>query len=124
MLKNEPAPIYGSGRQSRDFTYIDNVVEANILAAKRADSRGEVFNIASGKDYTILQLVKILNKIMKKDIQPKFLSPRPGDVFRTLSDLSRSESILGFRPKIDFLEGLNLTVEYLSKDISYGAKRT
>ena len=124
MLKGQPPPIYGSGRQSRDFTYIDNVVEANILAAKKSNANGEVFNIASGKDYTILELVKILNKIMKKDIRPKFLSPRPADVFRTLSDLSRSKRILGFRPKVDFLEGLNLTLEYLSKDISYGAKRT
>ncbi len=116
MLKNEPAPIYGSGRQSRDFTYVDNVVEANILAAGKADSNGEVFNIASGKDYTILELVKILNKIMKKDIRPKFLSERAGDVFRTLSDLSRSKRILGFRPRIDFFEGINLTVEHFRKN--------
>lgn len=116
MLKGQPPPIYGSGRQSRDFTYIDNVVEANILAAKKANANGGVFNIASGKDYTILELVRILNKIMKKDIRPKFLSPRPADVFRTLSDLSRSKKILGFRPKVDFLEGLNLTVEYFRKN--------
>jgi UDP-glucose 4-epimerase len=115
MLKDEPTPIYGSGRQSRDFTYVDNVVEANILAAKKMNSKGEVFNIAGGKDYSILELVKILNKIMKKNISPKFLNPRPGDVFRTLSDLSKSKKILGFRPKIDFLEGLNLTVEYFKR---------
>jgi len=115
MLKGQPAPIYGSGRQSRDFTYIDNVVGANILATKKANANGGVFNIGNGKDYSILELVKILNKIMKKDIRPKFLSPRPADVFRTLSDLSRSKRILGFRPKVDFLEGLNLTVEYFKK---------
>jgi len=112
MLKDEPAPIYGNGRQSRDFTYVDNVVEANILATQKTNSKGEVFNIAGGKDYSILELVKILNKIMKKDISLKFLNPRPGDVFRTLSDLSKSKKILGFRPKIDFLEGLNLTVKF------------
>jgi nucleoside-diphosphate-sugar epimerase len=116
MLKNEPPPIYGNGRQSRDFTYIDNVVEANILATRKAHSNGGVFNIASGRDYSILELVKILNKVMKKDIRPKFLSQRPGDVFRTLSDLSRAKKVLGFCPKIDFLEGLNLTVKYFKEN--------
>jgi nucleoside-diphosphate-sugar epimerase len=116
ILGNKSTPIYGTGRQSRDFTYVDNVVDANILAAKKAIFTGEVFNIASGRDYTILELVKQLNKIMKKDVRPKFLSKRPGDVFRTLSDLTRSKRILGFRPKIGFIEGLNLTVEYFKKN--------
>ena len=112
ILNNEPPPIYGTGRQSRDFTYIDNIVAANILAVTKTNLKGGVFNVASGKDYSILVLVKVLNKIMKKNIKPIFLSPRPGDVFRTLSDLSRSKRVLGFRPKIDFVQGLNLTVEY------------
>lgn len=112
MIENKHPPIYGTGRQSRDFTYVDNIVEANILAARKASCKGEVFNVASGRDYTILELVKILNKIIKKDIKPSFLSPRPGDVFKTLADLSRTKRILGFEPKTDFLEGLSLTVKY------------
>lgn len=116
MLKNEPVPIYGTGRQSRDFTYIDNVVEANILAStKKQKFNGEVFNIASGKDYTILELVKFLNRIMKKDIKPIFLPLRQGDVLKTSADLSRTKKALGFKTKIDFLEGLKLTVEYFIK---------
>lgn len=116
ILNDEPPPIYGTGRQSRDFTFVANVVEANILAAKTKGLNGQVFNIASGRDYTILELVKILNKIMKKDIRPKFLKTRPGDVFRTLSDLSRSRKILGFKAKIDFIKGLNVTVEYFKEN--------
>jgi len=112
MLNGEHPPIYGTGRQSRDFTYIDNVVGANILAAAKTNLKAGVFNVASGKDYSVLELVRLLNRIMKKNIKPIFLSKRPGDVFRTLSDLSRSKKILGFRPKIDFVKGLNLTVEY------------
>jgi nucleoside-diphosphate-sugar epimerase len=112
MLKDESPPIYGTGRQSRDFTYISNVVGANILACQSKDLGAGIFNIASGKDYKILELIKILNRIIKKDIKPIFLDPRPGDVFRTLSDLSRSKKILGFKPRIDFLHGLKLTVEY------------
>ena len=64
LLKNQQPPIYGSGKQSRDFTYVANVVEANILATRKNNLKGEVFNIAGGKDYSILELVKILNKIL------------------------------------------------------------
>ncbi len=112
LLRDEPPPIFGTGKQSRDFTYIDNVVEANILATQNKNFKGEVFNVASGKDYTVLNLVETLNKIMHKNIKPTFLAPRPGDVFRTLADLSQAKRKLGFRPKVDFLKGLKLTVEY------------
>lgn len=111
MLKNEPPPIYGTGKQSRDFTYVGNVVQANLLAAGERNAPGEVFNIASGRDYSILGLVKILNRIMKKDMKPVFLKTRPGDVFRTLADLSRAQKI-GFKPEIDFIQGLKVTLEY------------
>lgn len=116
MLKDEPPPIYGSGRQSRDFTYIDNVVEANLLAAQKQGLKAAVFNIASGRDYTILELVKFLNKIMNKDIKPVLLRERPGDVFRTLADLTRAKEGLSFTPGIDFYAGLNLTVKYFKGD--------
>jgi nucleoside-diphosphate-sugar epimerase len=112
ILNGESPPIYGTGRQSRDFTYIDNVVNANILAMQKPKFRGEIFNIASGKDYSVLELVRILNKLTKKNIQPKFLAPRPGDVFKTLADLSKSKKTLGFKPRIDFIEGLKLTLDY------------
>ncbi|MDD4953416.1 MAG: SDR family oxidoreductase [Candidatus Omnitrophica bacterium] len=114
MLKGQHPPIFGDGRQSRDFTYVSNVVEANILAAKLTNLSGGAFNIASGKDYTILQLVKLLNKLMGKSIRPIFLKPRPGDVFKTLASLSLSRSILGFRPKVDFIKGLELCVKNIS----------
>lgn len=112
LLRDKPAPVYGTGKQSRDFTYVGNVVQANILAAENPGVSGKVFNISSGRDYSILELVEILNKIIGKEIRPVFLEPRQGDVFRTLSDLSSSKEFLGFKPEVDFLEGLNLTVEY------------
>ena len=111
MLEDNSPPIYGNGRQSRDFTYVGNVVEANILATQTGSVGGEVFNIASGRDYSILELAQILNRLMKKDIKPLFLPPRPGDVFRTLADLSKSKRI-GFKPRTDFIQGLKLTLEY------------
>jgi len=116
MLKNQSPPIYGNGRQSRDFTYIDNVVEANLLAAEKENLKEGVFNVASGKDYSILELVEFLNKIMHKKIRPTLLNRRPGDVFRTLADLSSTKKALGFVPRIDFIEGLKLTVKYFQEN--------
>jgi nucleoside-diphosphate-sugar epimerase len=133
ILHNEPPPIYGTGKQSRDFTYIDNVVQANLLAAnipsfskslKTGSSRLQckqsfsskwmVLNIADGRDKSILELVAILNKIMKKNIKPVYLPPRPGDAFKTLADISQAKKILGYQPKIDFQEGLRKTIEWFT----------
>ena len=116
LLNNQPPPIFGTGKQSRDFTYIDNVVAANLLAVKRENLMGKVFNIAGGKDYTVLELVKVLNKIMGKDIKPTFLPPRLGDVFKTQADLSRAKKKLGFIPRIGFQDGLKRTIEYFKKN--------
>jgi len=112
LLKNQQPPIFGNGRQSRDFTYVANVVEANILAARKNNFKGEVFNIAGGRDYSILELVKILNKILDKNIKPVFLALRPGDVFKTKAYLSKTKRLLGFVPGVNFVEGLKLTVDY------------
>jgi len=115
MLNNRQPPIFGTGKQSRDFTYVDNVVQANILAAGKLSLRGEVFNVAAGQDYTILGLVRILNRLMHKDIQPVFLPLRPGDVFKTQADLSYARKALGFRPRVDFISGLQLALEYFKE---------
>lgn len=115
ILKDQPPPIFGTGRQSRDFTYIDNVVQANLSAVKTANLNAAVFNIAGGRDYTILELVKILNKIMAKDIKPKFLPHRSGDVFKTQADLSKARRKLSFRSKVNFEQGLRRTVEWFGK---------
>ena len=112
LLKNKKPPIFGNGLQSRDFTFVSNVVDANILAAGFKGAGGEVFNVASGRDYTVLELVQILNRILKINIKPQFLGIRPGDVFRTNADLSYARKSLGFKPRVGFVEGLKLTVEY------------
>jgi nucleoside-diphosphate-sugar epimerase len=112
ILHDEQPPIFGNGKQSRDFTYIANVVEANILAATKEGVKSAVFNVANSKDHTVLQLVDILNKIMHKNIEPKFLPVRLGDVFKTLADISRIKKALGFKPLVDFEQGLRFTVEW------------
>jgi len=124
ILHDEQPPIFGTGKQSRDFTYIDNVVQANILAATVPlhntqytihNTKHEIFNVANGKDNTVLQLVGSLNKIIDKNIQPKLLPVRAGDVFRTLADITKIKTKLGYEPKVNFEEGLELTVEYFRR---------
>jgi nucleoside-diphosphate-sugar epimerase len=115
ILRDEEPPIFGTGKQSRDFTYIDNVVKANILAATVPGIRHEVFNVANGKDNTVLQLVVSLNRIIGKNIKPQFLPARPGDVFRTCADISKIKKALTYKPTVDFEEGLRRTVEYFKR---------
>ena len=115
LLNDEAPPVYGNGKQSRDFTYVLNVVNANLLAVKMPCARGDVFNVASGRNYTVLELAEILNRIMKKNIKPVFLKPRSGDIFKTYADLSRARKYLTFTPKVDFITGLGLTVNYFKE---------
>ena len=117
ILHDQQPPIFGSGKQSRDFTYIDNVVEANISSATaqintQKSKIHQVFNVANGKDNTVLELVELLNKIIGKSIKPKFLPVRAGDVFRTSADISKIKKRIGFLPKVSFEEGLRKTVDY------------
>ena len=116
LLNDQQPPIFGSGRQSRDFTFVQNVVEANLLAVKANKVKYGVFNVAGGKDTTILDLAKILNKILGKDIPPLLLSTRSGDVFRTLADIRASGKTLKFKPVVDFASGLRITVDYWKKN--------
>ncbi|MEM7816610.1 MAG: SDR family oxidoreductase [Candidatus Aenigmatarchaeota archaeon] len=112
LLKEENPPIYGDGKQARDFTYIENVVEANILALTKKNIGGEVFNIASGRPYTVNELLKTLQKITKKKIPPVHLPPRAGDVRKTHADITKAKKILAWRPKINFEKGLQKTVNW------------
>ena len=112
LLNNQSPPIFGNGRQSRDFTFVQNVVSANLLAARAQKIKYGVFNIATGKDIRILDLVKILNKILGKDTPPKLLPKRPGDVFKTLAQIKKAAQCLNFKPSVSFIEGLKITVDF------------
>ncbi len=116
MLKDEPPVIDGNGKQSRDFTYVSNVVDANLLSAVTEGVSPEVFNISCGKDYSVLQIVKYLNKIMGKKIKPEFGPARSGDVKRTLSDISKAKRLMHYTPAVDFNTGLKKCVEWFSEN--------
>jgi len=115
ILKCQRPPVFGTGKQSRDFTYVANVAGANILACQAKRASGEVFNVAGGKDYTVLELVTILNEILGKSIKPELFPKRAGDVFKTRASLVKSKKILKFSPDMNFIEGLKLTVEYFKR---------
>jgi len=112
MKRNKSPIIYGDGLQSRDFTYVENIVEANILACESDKAAGEVFNIACGKSYNLLEIIEILNKILDKNIEPEFFNPRPGEVKHSLALIKKAKIKLGYQPKIDFLMGLEKLVKF------------
>lgn len=105
--------IYGDGLQSRDFTFVKNVVDANLLACQRKKKlSGETVNIAQGSSVTINELLKLVNKFLGREIQPVYSEPRPGDVRHTLADLGLARKILGYKPRYTFEHGLKETVEW------------
>ena len=112
LLRGESPPVYGDGTQSRDFTFVDNVVEGTLLAARAPGVSGEVFNIALGEEHTVLELLAELNAILGLSVTPAFKPPRPGDVHRTLADCSKAATRLGWRGRVSFSEGLRRTVEW------------
>lgn len=103
--------IYGDGEQSRDFTYIDNVTQANVLAAE-GDATGVAVNVGCGDRITITELVERINDVLGTDIEPIYDDPRPGDVRHSMADLERVREQLGYDPEIAFQEGLERTVEW------------
>src|SRR6266481_5207827 len=114
MLAGEQPTIFGDGAQSRDFTYIDNTVAANLLAAKApaAQAAGQVFNVATGERFDLNQTFQLLKKIIGYKGDVKYAADRAGDVKHSLADLSRTEKHLGYKPKVNFEEGLRRTVDW------------
>jgi len=119
-LRGEPLEVHGDGRQSRDFTYIDNVVNANLLAAHCLDGIGEAFNVGQGHSQTLLDLIELLQEILNIELRLLHTSGRDGDVRHTLADISESERCLGYRPQFSFEEGIVETVEHFAKQMGMG----
>jgi UDP-glucose 4-epimerase len=120
LLKGKSPVVFGDGHQSRDFTYIDNVVHGNLLAADAPNVAGRVFNVANGKQTSLLDLIAILNRQLKIDIQPEFAPPRVGDVRESLADITQARKWLKYEPQVDFETGLSRSIEYYRKLV--GAK--
>lgn len=114
MLDGQPLVIYGDGTQSRDFTYVENVVQANLLACQAKGVGGEVFNVACGQRFTLLELVEGLERATGKQAEPEFAPPRTGEVKHSQAAIEKTCGQLQYRPVVRFEEGLRRTVAFLS----------
>ena len=114
IIDNQNPTIFGDGEQTRDFTYVSNIVNANICACENdlGGNFGQVFNIACNQSISLNQLVEMINGILGKNIEPVYLDPREGDIKHSLADINKAKDIMGFTPKILMKEGLRLTVEW------------
>ena len=112
MLRGQQPTIYGDGLQSRDFTYIDNVVHGNLLGAKAPNVAGMTMNLATGGQVTLLELVDKLNRLLGTSIEPVHAEPRPGDIKHSRADISLAREYLDFTPVVDFDAGLARTLEW------------
>ena len=117
-LGGEPLEVHWDGRQERDFTYIENVVQANLLAAVKAGVAGQVFNIANGRTHSLLELIKILEKLLGRKLERRHTPMRAGDVRKTWADISRARKGLGFKPTVGFEDGIRRTWEFFQKEFS------
>jgi nucleoside-diphosphate-sugar epimerase len=118
VLQGRRPTIYGDGLQSRDFTYVQNVVEANLLACTAAGVGGQAFNIACGDRITVNSMLQQINEITGKDISPIYVEPRSGDIKHSQADITRAREHLGYAPKVSFSHGLGQTIEWYRKNIA------
>ena len=117
ILKDTPPTIYGDGEQSRDFTYVDNVVAANLLASEAEATHGEVINIACGEQITINAVIEHINRCVGKNVKPLYVPNRPGDVKHSMADISLAEKVIGYKPVIQFAEGLEKAIEWYRQNL-------
>ena len=119
LLKGERPTINGDGRQSRDFTYVENVVEANLKACLAPDeATGEVFNVAFGESSVLIDVYRTIAQTLGRDVEPVFGPERPGDVRHSLADISKARRILGYSPDYSFAQGLAEAIEWYRAALS------
>lgn len=117
ILRGESPIIYGDGEQSRDFTFIDNVVEANLLAGRAEKTNGEVVNIACGERITINGIIDLINDLTGNDVKAKYDKNRAGDVKHSLADISRAGEVIGYKPIYSFREGLTKAIDWYRENL-------
>ena len=117
MLKGQQPTIYGDGEQTRDFTFIDNIVHANLLAAGVKQTNGEVVNIASGTTVSVNQTISLIGEMIGKNIQPIYAPVRAGDVKHSSADTTLARQTLGFEPVVDFATGLKIAIDWYRKNL-------
>jgi UDP-glucose 4-epimerase len=116
ILKDQSPTIYGDGKQTRDFSHVENIIEANVLACQAPKGAlGQAFNIACGGRVSLLDLVDTVNNILGKNIRPKFDPPRPGDILHSQADIAKAEKLFGWKPRVGFREGIEKAVAWYQR---------
>jgi UDP-glucose 4-epimerase len=113
ISEGRPVPIYGDGMQSRDFTFVANVVEANLLAATAEGVNGRILNIATGSPVSVNDLADTIGRVLGREVEKKYLPPRPGEVRDSSADLRAARELLGYETRVGLDEGLRRTAEFL-----------
>jgi len=117
VLQDRRPTIYGDGLQSRDFTYVQNVVEANLLACRVPGNAGQVFNVACGERITVNSMLHQINAILNKTIEPMYVEARAGDIKHSQADIKRAKEHLGYEPTVSFEEGLRRTIQWYRENL-------
>ena len=117
LLHGQRPVVFGDGEQTRDFTYIDNVVQANMLAADAPNAQGQVINIACHDQISLNRILDILRELLDTDVAAEYADTRPGDIKHSLADISRAKELLGFEPRIDFEQGLRLAIDWYKANL-------
>jgi nucleoside-diphosphate-sugar epimerase len=117
-IKGTTPVIFGDGEQSRDFTYIDNVVDATLRACTAPDAPGRVINVGVGGRFTLNQTITLLNQIFGKQVAPRYDPPRSGDVLHSQADISLARQVLGYEPKVPYEQGLRKTVDWYRSELA------
>jgi UDP-glucose 4-epimerase len=122
LLSGKRPTVFGDGLQSRDFTFVGDVVNGNLLAAEAPDVSGRVLNLAGGRSITLLQMLDLLSQLLNKPANPIFEPPRPGDVRESLADITLARRLLNFEAKVSFEEGLRRSIDYYKSEYHKAAK--
>lgn len=123
IADGEPVTIEGDGETSRDFTYVANVVEANLLAADADDVSGRVLNVAMGGSHTVNELADTIGELLERPVEKRYGPPRTGDIRASRADISEARRLLGYEPEVGFEEGLRRTADFLLQSTEVGASR-
>jgi len=116
IMRDQSPVIFGDGKQTRDFSHIENVIDANVAACEAPkEALGESFNVACGGRISLLDLVETVNKILGKKVNPKFDPPRPGDILHSQADISKAEKLLGWKPRVGFADGIAKTIAWYQR---------
>src|SRR5262245_24334703 len=124
VLTGKTPTIYGDGKQSRDFTYVSDVVDATRLACTAPKAEGEVFNIGTGNRVTVSGLLNILGQLLEREIQPAYVDPRPGDIRHSLAEVTKAQEVLGYRPRVSIQQGLVKVLAWYRRTLGKSVKMT